>query len=107
MDMAGLLEMCAMSLIETLWNVNRERRKIYVRKRSLIETLWNVNTTFRHISPSRDSFNRNIVECKFELFCNFFRFRICLIETLWNVNIIQKCANSAEPGLIETLWNVN
>ena len=65
MDMAGLLEMCAMSLIETLWNVNRERRKIYVRKRSLIDTLWNVNEDIQtRINTYRDGLIETYLECK-------------------------------------------
>ena len=52
--------------------------------------------------------NRNIVECKFVHFYNFFQHTLELIETLWNVNVAVRILAITSPSeLIETLWNVN
>ena len=97
-------------LIETLWNVNLIIDSLgHPGRTVLIETLWNVNSKITLLSIiSSLSFNRNIVECKFDVQLNNRNCLYVLIETLWNVNsnLLYRIISFASV-LIETLWNVN
>ena len=74
----------------------------------LIETLWNVKKDRQVIFMDADfSINRNIVECKDRAYVSKSPQSIVLIETLWNVKkgwLGQPFID--EAVLIETLWNV-
>ena len=75
-------------LIETLWNVKKDRQVIFMDADFvLIETLWNV---------------------KFCRGTEMHRPVLVLIETLWNVKIMEVSGSmlSLKVVLIETLWNV-
>ena len=77
-------------LIETLWNVNTSYFTFdHTFGIVLIETLWNVNGIDKDlIKELEDSFNRNIVECKYgRTACHTWPIAV-LIETLWNVNML-------------------
>ena len=102
------MDMTAIVLIETLWNVKCQDMSIAGHQgKVLIETLWNVKGVrlVPRMHPRR--FNRNIVECKVKSFTNAATRALVLIETLWNV----KCYDLIDDYdlivvLIETLWNV-
>ena len=84
-------------------------QKIAKRSSDLIETYWNVNY---EVSGTKivfgDGFNRDILECKFDMQKKKFIERMDLIETYWNVNInVVQNLLVAYIDLIETYWNVN
>ena len=55
-----------------------------------------------------NSLNRNILECKCDIFYSQRQKQIVLIETYWNVNsLMPEPPLMPESVLIETYWNVN
>ena len=62
----NLSEMVAV-LIDTWWNVNRVRAKVFEEgKAVLIDTWWNVNLTSTGYVRRDFSFNRYMVECELD-----------------------------------------
>ena len=75
----------------------------------LISTYWNVNTNFLScsLSPS-ESFNLNLLECKYVVKIEYKLIRKVLISTYWNVNdLAKKAEHDFDIVLISTYWNVN
>ena len=74
----------------------------------LIETYWNVNQVRKILILGTTSINRNILECKSEVYKSTLDINRVLIETYWNVNSIAGHPSIAgHLVLIETYWNVN
>ena len=85
-------------LIDTLWNVNIQNRRIISGfSCELIDTLWNVNYADGSKQQVRKRINRYIMECKFECGrCSSVK-AWELIDTLWNVNI-DSCLDCGYQG---------
>ena len=77
----------ATHLIDTLWNVNALLAAFPIESMTyLIDTLWNVNRAANTAARPPTTFNRYIVECKYDQRDPCILCERDLIDTLWNVN---------------------